>query len=533
MEFADEYSQLTRQWPNVPYDHIVALVQAGARLPLWSNMRTSTSTSARTSSSSVSYEVLHAPKFVSEEEYTVFRTRVVQLLRQAIEQRLDCLAMRRELVTVRSSLLRLDRDNNYANTNVENDERTRVESHLRQREITLREKLEHSTERYDAKTIEAKSAFGTLRSYSKLFQTANSHINSNTHTCTGSIGNILQMIRRIPMSMSTPVTRKQRREIIQSHFIIRSLKHEATINCHQFYPIYCLVMDRTGRYFITGADDHLVKVFRMGGYIPPTSVLAEVSTDGYQLNDSNSESLSRTQAQSPHKGLKFSYTNGSAAVLALTLRGHNGVITDLDVNCDNLLLASASEDGTVRIWGLEKGEIVAVLRHVKSNPTVAAAAATNNNNNNIDENNVGVNMVKFDLKKPSIVYTIAEDGYCRVWDVRGAVMLRCSQKSSLGKSYKYSSKISTTNGDNNPNNNIVLPPLPGNLPQVQQESDVVDQGCQLLQKLSHMEATGQDRYVILSSLLLRIFRDSLKLLNFCFKLYLERERIKASKMSCV
>ena len=54
--------------------------------------------------------------------------------------------------------------------------------------------------------------------------------------------------------------------------------------------------------------------------------------------------------------------NGRGATLVCTLKGHAGVITDIDVSIDNSLLATASEDGDCRIWGLVDGSPVAVLR---------------------------------------------------------------------------------------------------------------------------------------------------------------------------
>ena len=42
------------------------------------------------------------------------------------------------------------------------------------------------------------------------------------------------------------------------------LGHYVTVNCHLDCPVYCLRFDRTGQYFVTGADDNLVKLFRIG-----------------------------------------------------------------------------------------------------------------------------------------------------------------------------------------------------------------------------------------------------------------------------
>ena len=111
----------------------------------------------------------------------------------------------------------------------------------------------------------------------------------------------------------------------------RRMSHAVTMNCHLFYPVYCLRFDRTGRYFVTGADDQLVKLFHLGAAI---------------------NSLGKGNVSA----------NARGAVLVSTFRGHAGVITDIDVSVDNALLATASEDGDVRIWGLYDGSPVAILR---------------------------------------------------------------------------------------------------------------------------------------------------------------------------
>lgn len=110
------------------------------------------------------------------------------------------------------------------------------------------------------------------------------------------------------------------------------LAHAATVNTHLSYPVYCLKFDRTGQYFATGADDYLVKVFSVGGNMPSTR--------------------SKTRPSSFVRG----------PVLVCTLRGHAGVINDIDVSSDNGFLATASEDGDCRIWGLKDGRPVAILR---------------------------------------------------------------------------------------------------------------------------------------------------------------------------
>jgi hypothetical protein len=105
-------------------------------------------------------------------------------------------------------------------------------------------------------------------------------------------------------------TRENRLGIIKSRF-----SHAVTINTHWTYPVYCLRFDRTGRYFITGADDFLAKVFCLGSNVRPAGRVIDPA--------------------SIYRG----------AVLVCTLRGHAGVINDIDVSSDNGFLATASEDG--------------------------------------------------------------------------------------------------------------------------------------------------------------------------------------------
>ena len=122
------------------------------------------------------------------------------------------------------------------------------------------------------------------------------------------------------------------------------LSHASTINCHLIYPVYCLKFDKTGKYFITGADDQVAKVFHLGA--GPRKTALSTTTFGDQCST-----------------LPFNYcANTRGAVLVCSLRGHASVISDLDVSSDNSLLATASGDGDVRIWCLKDGWPVATLR---------------------------------------------------------------------------------------------------------------------------------------------------------------------------
>jgi len=132
------------------------------------------------------------------------------------------------------------------------------------------------------------------------------------------------------------------------------LSHSITISSHLIYPVYCLKFDKTGRYFVTGSDDQTVKIFYLG---------ASSSGDEHAIGSSGS-TVDLTGESSGHtKKKKFNYgANMRGAVLVCTLNGHAGVVTDIDVSSDNALLATSSADGDVRVWKLEDGSPVAILR---------------------------------------------------------------------------------------------------------------------------------------------------------------------------
>jgi hypothetical protein len=131
------------------------------------------------------------------------------------------------------------------------------------------------------------------------------------------------------------------------------LSHAATINAHLHFPVYCLRFDRTGRYFITGADDYLIKVFYLGA----------------------AQSSKIKNAVDGSRDLKCNYgANARGAVLVCSLRGQAGVINDIDVSSDNCFLATASVDGDVRIWGLKDGCPIAILRGHKGGANMVSHA---------------------------------------------------------------------------------------------------------------------------------------------------------------
>jgi WD40 repeat protein len=98
--------------------------------------------------------------------------------------------------------------------------------------------------------------------------------------------------------------------------IIYNYKLLWMVSGHALNPAYCTIIDNSGRFAITGADDYLVKVWDI------------------------------------EKG-----------VLALTCRGHNGFISIIILSPDNSLLASACTLGVIRIWRLSDGRCIQVLKH--------------------------------------------------------------------------------------------------------------------------------------------------------------------------
>jgi hypothetical protein len=210
-----------------------------------------------------------------------------------------------------------------------------------QRQLGSRERV-HATEKAELVKAEAESrgSFNKTRdvlgSYRDPFGNANDRLVPSKNRVIFNIAARQLGIDRlggrgVPRSMGRMRTAcfpsETRKALLYSR-----LSHAATVNTHLSYPVYCLRFDQTGQYFVTGADDYLVKVFSVGGNMPSTR--------------------SSTRPSSFVRG----------PVLVCTLRGHAGVINDIDVSSDNGLLATASEDGDCRVWGLKDGCPVAILR---------------------------------------------------------------------------------------------------------------------------------------------------------------------------
>ena len=227
--------------------------------------------------------------------------------------------------------------------------------------------------------------------------------------------------RQIGRPMSVAAATQARKAVIASRFC-----HSITINAHLTYPVYCLQFDKSGRYFVTGADDCLVKLFCIGASPSGKAIGARVAQT-------------------------FTYgANGQGAVLVCTLRGHAGVICDIDVSSDNAFVATASDDGDVRVWGMKDGCPIAILRGHEG----------------------GANMVSWSTLTPFRLVSSGMDGLAKIWDVRDAALKRYA--AHISKRIEYTLPLSDVEKrtlsnqsdaerpplEENGVRQIMLPPLP-------------------------------------------------------------------------
>lgn len=132
--------------------------------------------------------------------------------------------------------------------------------------------------------------------------------------------------------------------------------HQFTVRGHSM-AAYCVIYDRTGDLIITGSDDRLVKIW-----------------------------------------------SARTGLLLRCCRGHLHEVSDLAVSHDNKVLASASVDGSIRLWNIDRnenfsedfGRLVGVLEGHTSL----------------------VSSLNFSPVRDFELLSSSFDGTCRIWDIR-------------------------------------------------------------------------------------------------------------------
>jgi U3 small nucleolar RNA-associated protein 13 len=161
--------------------------------------------------------------------------------------------------------------------------------------------------------------------------------------------------------------------------------------------IICLDVDWSGHWLATGAKDNTARLWKLD---PATSTFTchAVFTGHAESLGAIALSKQAPPANSPAYTDPLSYpppylltgsqdktikrwdTTSTASRASYTRKAHDKDINALDISPDSTLFASASQDRTVKIWSLEEGETVGVLRGhrrgvwtVKFSPTGTAA----------------------------------------------------------------------------------------------------------------------------------------------------------------
>jgi len=80
-----------------------------------------------------------------------------------------------------------------------------------------------------------------------------------------------------------------------------------------------------------------------------------------QQNNTNAARRALDTAPEEHRNWEWAHYNHRLRGAKLVLRGHEGPVRNVAVSPDGRLLASASADGTVRIWNTQLGKLVATL----------------------------------------------------------------------------------------------------------------------------------------------------------------------------
>lgn len=160
--------------------------------------------------------------------------------------------------------------------------------------------------------------------------------------------------------------------------IFGKMEHHWTVRGHS-QATYCVAIDPTGRFIITGSDDRLVKIW-----------------------------------------------SATTAMLVCTCRGHELEISDLAVAPDSSCFASCSTDSNIRIWNLAPPKKSGHVRHRYG------AKNLDNGNKDVEDDSekpIGfplavlrghtnvVTFIDFSPTHPHILVSSGFDGVCRIWNV--------------------------------------------------------------------------------------------------------------------
>jgi len=111
---------------------------------------------------------------------------------------------------------------------------------------------------------------------------------SVSFACSNSVGPTLPTCRIPKTSSSQPASSISLIKTILSS----RMSHCTTINAHLTFPVYCFCFDKSGKYFFTGADDHLVKAFRL---IPTSNVDLEDTSSATRSSSMNEEFMNSSR----------------------------------------------------------------------------------------------------------------------------------------------------------------------------------------------------------------------------------------------
>jgi len=126
----------------------------------------------------------------------------------------------------------------------------------------------------------------------------------------------------------------------------------------------------------------------------------------------------------------FSYSSRGPE---LTLEGHTEGVTDVAFSSDGELLASASNDGTVRIWRADKGKLLHTLEHMRVEPYMSGTlSVTFSPDGETLAAGAGDNTVKlWRVADGALLHTLPDAGYRVAFSPDGSTLASFSVSQTL------------------------------------------------------------------------------------------------------